>query len=89
MDCGQNGSMLKSLQFTKVKGEVMDIFELAKVDKEKVVNLDLKLTDAEDLKDFTKDDFDLVNKCAGMDLMSNSMLRTFSMLAAQKLKEAA
>ena len=48
----------------------MDIFELAKVDKEKVVNLDLKLTDAEDLKDFTKDDFDLVNKCAGMDLMS-------------------
>ena len=66
-----------------------DPFELAKVDKEKVVNLDLKLTDAEDLKDFTKDDFDLVNKCAGMDLMSNSMLRTFSMLAAQKLKEAA
>ena len=68
----------------------MDPFELAGVSKNQVMNLDFKLQEAADLRDFNKEDHKLVKMCAGYDLLTSSMARTYCMLAANKLeKEAA
>ena len=66
-----------------------DPFELAGIKKSSVRDFDYKLQDAEDLSDFTSKDHELVKKCAGYDLLTSSMARTYCMLAANKLMKEA
>ena len=66
-----------------------DPFTLAGISKNSVRDLDYKMQDAEDLADFTTKDHELVKKCAGYDLLTSSMARTYCMLAANKLMKEA
>lgn len=62
-------------QFEKVCG-------LAGVKPDAVSNLNFKLQEAENINDLTKEDHELVKTCAGADLLTSSMSRTYCMLAA-------
>ena len=62
-----------------------DPFELAGISKKSVQDLNYKMQEAENLSDFTAKDHELVKKCAGYDLLTSSMARTYCMLAANKL----
>ena len=85
--------MLRSLPSINIKGGCVDIkqilnsdpFTLAGISKKSVQDLNYKMQEAENLSDFTAKDHELVKKCAGYDLLTSSMARTYCMLAANKL----
>ena len=62
--------------------DFINICKMAGVEPEAVSNLNYKLQEAENINVFTKEDHELVKTCAGADLLTSSMSRTYCMLAA-------
>ena len=63
--------------------DFINVCKMAGVEPDAVSNLNFKLQEAEDMTSFTKSDHDLVKTCAGADLLTSSMSRTYCMLAAK------
>ena len=62
--------------------DFINVCKMAGVEPNAVSNLNFKLMEAENFDDFTKEDHDLVKICAGGDLLTSSMSRTYCLLAA-------
>jgi hypothetical protein len=62
--------------------DFINVCNMAGVKPDAVSNLNYKLQEAENINDLTKEDHDLVKTCAGADLLTSSMSRTYCMLAA-------
>ena len=73
------------MDIKEILNNYSDPFTLAGISKKSVRDLDYKIQEAENLSDFTTKDHKLVKMCAGYDLLTSSMARTYCMLAANKL----
>jgi glutamine amidotransferase PdxT len=58
------------------------VCKMAGVEPSAVSNLNFKLQEADNINALTKEDHELVKTCAGADLLTSSMSRTYCMLAA-------
>jgi hypothetical protein len=73
---GRNKNLLKNL------------FELIGVDKEEVLQLQFKISESENLDNFTKKDYELIYKLSGGDLLIPSTTRALVMLYSKEKIDA-
>lgn len=65
-----------------------NLFELIGVDKEEVLQLQFKISESENLDNFTKKDYELIYKLSGGDLLSFSTTRALVMLYSKEKIDA-
>lgn len=65
----------------------MNIYDLAQVNESDAKELEYKLFDCVDIKEFTEDDHKLIYKLAGSDLLTSTMSRTLVLLYSKHMIE--